>query len=72
MQIESDQYIEILLVVIFCLLKGNISLLNEKLTTTLEKIRNNKTIRTCFLAGEFNKDISKYYTHYPTENFLDI
>ena len=72
MHIETDQHVKILLGVIYRHPKGNISLFNEKLTTTLEKIRNDKAIETCFLAGDFNIDISQYYTHYPTENFLDI
>ena len=38
----------------------------------LKKIHDDKDIESCFLAGDFNIDISQYYTHHPTENFLDI
>ena len=72
MHIETDQNVKTLLGVIYRHPKGNISAFNDKLSATLEKIRSNKSIETCFIAGDFNIDISQYYTHYPTENFLDI
>lgn len=56
MHIETDQHVKKLFGVIYRHPKGNISSFNEKLAT----MRNDKAAKTCFLAGDFNIDISQY------------
>jgi hypothetical protein len=58
MHIETDQQVKMLLGVIYRHPKGNITPFNDKLSTVLKKIHDDKDIESCFLAGDFNIDIS--------------
>ena len=51
--------------------KSNLTKLNDRFYTVLEKIYNNKKIQNCFIVGDFNVNLINFDNHNPTEVFLN-
>ena len=51
--------------------KSNLTKFNDRLYSVLEKINSDKSIQTCFIAGDFNANLLNSDNHNPTETFLN-
>ena len=68
---ETENGIKTTIGVIYRHPRAKITKFNDKIYSVLDKINSDKSIKMCFIAGDFNVNLINYDTHKPTETFFD-
>ena len=69
--VETDKRLQCTIGIIYRHPKSNLTKFNDRLYSVLEKINSDKSIQTCFIAGDFNANLLNSDNHNPTETFLN-